>query len=102
VLAETGGDLIGAHPDTAAGAVDGDATVAADAQHVAHLVGGDPPCRQPALNSPGDHRCGQGGFGGELDLVGHTCGGAPVWVLGPTAGQVKLAINQRVPGPAST
>jgi hypothetical protein len=74
------------------GAVDADAAVAADTQHIPEaegfelgaqvgvdaidliaidLITGDPPGRQPGLDSTRDHRGGQCGFGGELDLLGH-------------------------------
>jgi hypothetical protein len=39
VLAQAGGDLVGPHADTAVGAMDGDATIAANTQHIAQTEG---------------------------------------------------------------
>jgi hypothetical protein len=38
-LAQPGGNVVGPHPHPAAGAVDADAAVAADIQHIAELEG---------------------------------------------------------------
>ena len=64
------------------------------------LVSARPSSRHSGGDRTGDHGCGQGGFGREVDLVGDSGRGAPVGVLGPAARQVERAVDQGVPGPA--